>query len=380
MKLRRLTRLPLLLTISLGLYAGCDVDHTTPAEVEPDQSCVPVELPYRLNWLGGDNGVSVKLPDQRILWLFGDSFVGNPQLGRAQASFVSNTVGVSKCVSGQFKIDYFWGWAGPRPAAVYRPAPGYAYWPAEAFVHNSELFILYWKVEYTPGGLGFTVRGATVGRIASTSGWDPAYWSVQYFDLVDIVDDVDGAIPAANAVVVGSHVYLYASLTGPNVTLNSIILVRSPLSTFASNDQTLEYFSNADVWEPGLNVIDAKILVETGATKFNSEYHESIGKWIVTYVLPFRSNAILMRTADNLEGPWSPEVPIYEIPELIPGHPSYSPNVFCYGGEEHYQYQMDTSLLLTYCCNSFDSQQLLSDMSLYKPVLVTVPIETPLEG
>ena len=362
---------------------GCDVDHTTPAQVEPDQSCVPTQLPYNLNWLnwlGGDNGVSVRLPDQRVLWLFGDTFVGSSQGGRASAAFVSNTVGVSKCVKGQFRIDYFWGWDDRyRPGAVFE-SPGHAYWPAEAFVHNGELFILFWKIKYAKGGLGFTVKGATVGRIATTSGWDPTYWSVQYFDLVKISDDtVDTALPIANAVVVGDYVYLHASLTGRNVILNSIILTRSPLATFGTKDQMLEYFSNVDTWEPGLDVSDAKVLVETGATKYNVEYHEAQGKWIATYVLPFQSSSILMRTADKLEGPWAPEIPIYEIPELIPGHPSYSQNVFCYGGDEHYQYHTDTSLMLTYSCNSFDGYQLLSDMSLYKPVLVTVPIEIPVE-
>src|SRR5689334_15647058 len=46
-------------------------------------------------WLGGDAAISVPLSSDRVLWLFGDSFVDETApYTRSEATFVHNTVAV----------------------------------------------------------------------------------------------------------------------------------------------------------------------------------------------------------------------------------------------------------------------------------------------
>ena len=51
--------------------------------------CVP-SFPYDDGWLGGDAAYSIRLSDTRSIWLFGDSFVGDP--GRNTSPWIQNGV------------------------------------------------------------------------------------------------------------------------------------------------------------------------------------------------------------------------------------------------------------------------------------------------
>ena len=68
--------------------------------------CTP-QFPYLQGWLGGDEAYSISLNAGRVLWLFGDSFVGSEaQTSRAGATMIANTVAVSTCTAGKWNIRY----------------------------------------------------------------------------------------------------------------------------------------------------------------------------------------------------------------------------------------------------------------------------------
>src|SRR5260370_17313715 len=66
--------------------------------------CTP-QFPYLQGWLGGDEAYSISLNAGRVLWLFGDSFVGSEaQTSRAGATMIANTVAVSTCTAAKWNI------------------------------------------------------------------------------------------------------------------------------------------------------------------------------------------------------------------------------------------------------------------------------------
>jgi hypothetical protein len=55
------------------------------------------------------------------------------------------------------------------------------------------------------------------------------------------------------------------------------------------------------------------------------------------------------------------------------GDPRYTPNVFCYAAKEHPELEITGKIAFTYACNSVKEPEILKDMRLYRPNLVTMP-------
>ncbi len=89
-----------------ALIAGCA---STPGPAGQSH-CMPA-FPYQDGWLGADSAYSVPLSERETLWLFGDTFVGEPgQPDRRGARFIHNSIARSHCDErGSWSIRYHWG-------------------------------------------------------------------------------------------------------------------------------------------------------------------------------------------------------------------------------------------------------------------------------
>ena len=80
---------------------------------------------------------------------------------------------------------------------------------------------------------------------------------------------------------------------------------------------------------------------------------------------------IMLRTAPAVTGPWSQEIPVYDVPaEQLAG------GVFCYAGKAHPEFSPPGSLELvfSYMCNTDGIPPLLNRTDIYVPQLVRVAI------
>ena len=95
-----------------------------------------------------DGGWSVPLGG-RLLWLFGDTFVGaDGQADRAQAAFIHNSIALSECgPDGRFDVRYAWGRSedGAPRAFVERDAGWW--WLFGGFLHEGRLYVGMLEVE-----------------------------------------------------------------------------------------------------------------------------------------------------------------------------------------------------------------------------------------
>src|ERR1700756_4952151 len=101
------TIIVLLLTHSLAWQAPGSKNPGNPAK---DATPLPM-FPYAEGWLGADDAYSVPLADGKSIWLFGDTFVGDPttKLRSKSKTMVRNSVGISTCVPGKgCSMQYFW--------------------------------------------------------------------------------------------------------------------------------------------------------------------------------------------------------------------------------------------------------------------------------
>ena len=137
------------------LLSACAGRHQPPQfTVEP----LPLyEALFQRNqgWTGGDGVFSVGLDPNRVLWLFGDTFIGEVKEGRhIDAVLVNNSIAIQKgkdpLTSG---INFYYGEAvKDKPEAFFRPSDGVGwFWPYHGVRTKDGLFLFLIQIERTDG-------------------------------------------------------------------------------------------------------------------------------------------------------------------------------------------------------------------------------------
>lgn len=330
--------------------------------------CVP-SFPYDDGWLGADAAYSIRLSDSKSVWLFGDSFVGEPgRKNRSGSKMVSNTIAISSCAGGTWRIRYYWR---NRRAKLPQPffisgVEQFHYWPLDGFYVNGTLYVALAKIVDQPKGgpFGFEMIGVRLAKIANPLD-DPTRWTVKYLDL----SDSKVAFPGVATIVSGDHVYLYTVLDDAQHKSHPMILARIPIAQLDRPRDAIEYLANDGTWKAGGGWQDARIIIDRGATEMSVRYHASIKKWIAVQngPQPF-SHEIVIRKAPALEGPWSEPESIYSFPEMKKSDPRYDQDTFCYAAKEHAEFTSATgSTVVTYACNSLELRKQIENMTIYRP-------------
>jgi len=333
--------------------------------------CTP-SFPYNEGWLGGDAAYSIRLSDTEAVWLFGDSFVGDPsRKTRSGSRMVSNTIAISSCAKGSWSIRYYWRNRGaevPQPfftSGVER----FHYWPLDGFYLSGTLYVALAKIVHEPkdSPFGFEMIGVSLARISNPLD-DPARWTVKYLDL----SDSKLAFPGVTTIVSGDYVYLYAVLDDAQHKSHPMILARIAIKQIDRPRDSIRYLTNDGAWKAAGDLNNARIVIDRGATEMSVRYHTSINKWIAVQNGPeLFSGEIVVREAPTLEGPWSEPEPIYSFPQMSKGDPQYDRDTFCYAAKEHPEFSPPTgSMVMTYVCNSMTFQKLIENMSVYRPEVV----------
>ncbi|MCP3984998.1 MAG: DUF4185 domain-containing protein [bacterium] len=390
---------PALVALACVGLSGC----LSPLPPPETTHCDPA-FPYQQGWLGGDAAFSVPLAPGRSLWLFGDTFVGEPdQRSRRGAAFVRNSIAVSHCdAEGHWSIDYRWG-TGPDGAAAFldRGETGKWWWLFDGFTYREDLYIGLLEVESAPPrgplAMPFGFTGVELARISNPQ-QDPAEWRFERLRL----SHGSLALPVSAMVVHEEHVYFFTFLDRQARSYPRI-LVRLPLAHLESGrsdlESGLETLATDGHWQAGLRPLGAKILMQDDATEMSVHYLPSEGVWLSLYAHPslqgdfpegLASDTVWVRTAPSLSGPWSPRRPLFRMPEFDPSQPGgYDPHTACYAAKAHPQLSAPGRVTFTYVCNLFAGPdgdagevlgRLVDELGLYRPIPVSVGLPSDLLG
>ena len=114
----------------------------------------PRRFPCDQPWQGADAAYSIPLPDGRDVWIFGDTLYGDKRLVIGEEPrMVHNTVGMSTCENGKWKIDYtFHHDANGKLGSIFKPQQnnGTCYWALDGVEYNNELWITLLCVRNAP--------------------------------------------------------------------------------------------------------------------------------------------------------------------------------------------------------------------------------------
>jgi uncharacterized protein DUF4185 len=345
------------------------------AKNPPHLACTP-SFPFQQPWLGADAAYSIPLQDGRDVWIFGDTLYGaKRQVTGDDPRMVHNSIGISTCENGKWKIDY----TIRRDAkgdldSFFKPQQnkGTYYWALDGVEHDHEFWITLVCVRNVPNSnafaLGFEICGTDMARLTGLKE-DPQYWKLSYFPLVP---ESVHANPSASTLIEGDYLYIYTLYEQGS---RPQILTRIPLKGLDDPKKNLQYLGSDNQWHDGIEPAKAKIIMSKGASEMSVRYHPELKKWIAVMVDPqIFSDKVLLRTSPSMTGPWTDGDVIYRIPELQKNSAGYDADTFCYAGKEHPEFEKPGELVFTYVCNTMKPKQLEMNAGIYFPKVVRMPM------
>lgn len=341
------------------------------------QKCVP-SFPFKDGWLGGDGDVSVPLNDTTSVFIFSDTYVGSKNQQSRQEpgmSMVSNTIAIQNCMAdGETDVRYFWNkMYTEKPEPFFKSfTDRYKFWVIDAFTANGRLYVVLSKIGPKLGAapddiFNFSHLGFTLAKISNPNDI-PVEWKIELSPLPDFKH---------YNMEIGCHVqldqYLYFFISLDDT---SQYLVRKQIKDIDKPDIPFEYYARNKKWKQGIKPNDM-FEIAKGFRCNSVNFHPDIKKWVMISDILFMDNKIKMRTAPSLEGPWSDEMVIYEIPEMTPGNSLYDKSNFCYLAREQKQYYdaKNHSMLITYDINNTDFSKIISNSKIYTPKVIKVPLK-----
>jgi hypothetical protein len=299
---------------------------------------------YGNGWTGGDVAYSIRLPDNRDLWLFGDTFLGevNPDRSRAPQGFVNNSFVI---MDGQEATTL----VGSGPSAFVKPENAdEKYWPQHGFVKNNKLYVLMytWKNTGTGGAFGFKYIRTDLA----------------IFDLPSITLTEIKPIPGSSKVIWGAgimehgdHIYIYGSEDTPEENYMHLARIRSD-----DVEGTWEYFT-AFGWAQ--DAAASKRIIE-GVSNHFSVFQYNDAYYLINHEDGF-SHKINRYKATKPEGPFTDKLLIYTTPSL-------GASTWTYNAKAHIQYLQDGKLLISHDANTLEFNDLFKNADFYRPYFVWV--------
>jgi hypothetical protein len=314
------------------------------------------------HWLGGDAAVSIALDHERVLWLFGDSFVDmGIAPSRAGAHFVRNSVALQHGRDPEHAGIRFYARAAESGPSSFFPEQGADwFWPGHGVYDGGELTIFLERVrrDPSPGGLGFRSAGWSALRVHDARA-EPEAWQLDALPVPDT-----GAIGLVGVAVVLEADAVYAfGVREPGD--RALVLLRWSRADFARGDlMHPEFFLGGD---RGFGAGDPAVVMDEGATEL-SVSRAARGGYIEVQSRGFGGAPIAWRSAPALTGPWSALRDVYR-----PEEASRS-GVIVYAARAHPELEAGADLVLTYASNALEPSRVLDDLTLYFPRFARVAL------
>lgn len=314
-------------------------------------------------WTGGDGVFSVGLDPNRVLWLFGDTLIGEVKEGRhIDAVLVNNSVAIQKgkepLTTG---ITFYYGEAVKgKPEAFLRPSDGVGwFWPYHGVRTKDGLFLFLIQVERTDGLPGFDFRAVAtwLGKVSNPDD-PPESWQVSQ---QKIPWSGENRLWGSSVLVKGKDCYIFGTVDEPadGVRQNHLVLARVPAAHIMDFDQWRFYANGKWVDEAAR----AEDLSANVANEFSVSFQPVINQYLLLYTQGSLSEYMVFHLAPEPQGPWSEPVRFSRCPEA-----QWDPRIFCYAAKGHPEISLSPEeLIVTYTTNSMDMTLIESDARLYRP-------------
>ena len=280
-------------------------------------------VPQDTGWQGGDAAHSIKLNDNRVLWLFGDTFIGKNDYGQRKVLFphINNSLAITKKINeSNIDLKFYWKNKNGSPSSFFpslNKTPDIYYWPTNGLLIKGNLIILCFSIQGNFDGkyLDFWSTVGTNMIIVSNPKDDPNDWETEYVEL-GIGNNQFGI----HSGLYFDDPYIYFlgyKKDAPNG--NHAILARAIFSKLIQNksSDSIEYFCENGgelIWTQSNKNI--KKLFIPGNTESSIIYLNKRKIFLCTTYDPLESKLYLL-VAKKITGPWHGPFEIFQNPDHI---------------------------------------------------------------
>jgi hypothetical protein len=323
-------------------------------------------------WTGGDGAYSVALNEHKVIWFFGDTWIGQIKNNRhVNATLVNNSVAIQHGRSpAEAEIEFHFGRTDDgRPAALLQPDDGRGwFWIFDGVMLDKRLYVFLIQVERTAGDavFDFNVMGAWLGQVDNPQD-RPVQWQVRQFKIPWVEFSVSRGILWGSAVIpFNNFLYIYGTIEDRQnaVPRKHMILARVPISMPADFSQW-RFYADGN-WVPDFR--RASRLCENVPHEYSVSYLPALKQFALVYSQDGLSKNIMARLSPEPQGPWNDPIPLYQCPEA-----DWDDSIFCYAAKAHaILSEAPNELVLTYIANSIDFNTMADDARLYRPRFLRV--------
>ncbi len=334
-------------------------------------------------WTGADGAATLPLSGERLLWLFGDSFIGPVRAGKHAegTAMVNNTIAVSGVGASPPAIRFLWNTRGPQPAAWAVPEQkGEWFWPASGGVtapgpDGRDRLVLFMsriaRIDASDSVWNFRARGTTA-LIVHNPGEAPEAWKASQSTLTTLPTE-----PGSRLLMWGSGAEIVPGKNGPEVMIlgidetnvfdKKLMLARAPAAS-------VEHFSS---WKFRTQTgwsereADATPVLSGMSSELSLHRVRLRGRdcLVLVYSEGNLGRGILARVCSYPDGEWSEPVRLYDCPE-----PGADRNLMVYSAKGHPEVSRHGEMLVSYSVNSTDFKDVLAHADKYRPRFIHVPL------
>ncbi|MCJ7772362.1 MAG: DUF4185 domain-containing protein, partial [Desulfobacterales bacterium] len=314
-----------------------------------------------------DGAYSIELPDNKVLWLYGDTWVGKIHNNKhVDAVLINNSIAIQNNKNPvDASINFFFSQTSEgNPDAFIKPADGKGwFWIYHGLMAEKGLYLFLIQIDRT-GSIsepGFKIIGTWLGHVLNPN-HHPDQWRItqQRIPWERITDSGD-MLFGSSLLLDNGHIYIYGTSEDiiHNVHHKYMILARVPAGSLDKFDKW-RFFSNGK-WVDDFSL--ASRICSDMANEYSVSYLPVFDKYITVYTEKSVSENIMIRFAPEPYGPWSEPVSIFKCPEV-----KWDDNIFCYAAKAHPALtSAPDELIITYVANSSDFWKMAADARLYRP-------------
>lgn len=335
------------------------------------------ETPFRRNsdgWLGGDCAFSLPVSKDRVLWLFGDSFVRNDnQMNREGTFFINNSIAIQtgNLLTDKNSLHFYWRKENDDRRAFFETANETGFlWSLSAIMINKKLFVFAVRIENVDPTkvFGFRQIGQEIIRIDNPHD-DPGKWKMSFFKLPwqpKLGSFVSNFFKADDYLYIYGYRNTRPGWTDPIINL-VIARIKNEHTHQIYDTKNWEYLDGTTGrWSPDIH--HTLPVIEHFTTEFSISFLPEFKKYVLIANDWKHPHPITVRFSETPFGPFGEPKIVYHCPEI-----EWSPNYFCYAAKAHPEMsQQPNELIVSYMTNSKIFQDCFDDLRIYFPRFVKI--------
>ena len=316
-------------------------------------------------WLGGDSAYSIDLGANRVLWLFGDSFIATGGgLTRAQSTLVHNSVAIQTGYDPtSAAMAFYWATRNGAPASLFPEVGAEWLWPGHGARLGDRLILFFMRIKSDPGTLGF-LTDAAKALLVDNPDDPPTQWITHPIALPP--NGFGVLLGAGGCTVLGAFLDCFSPVEPGN---HDIYLIRWAVAdAMIGNLSRPDWYAGPAGWVAGSSLTERPPPIFTGGqTELSVHFDSLTRRFIEVQTDGFGGANLATRDALLLEGAWSPLETLFRPLE------SNNPNTLVYSAKAHPELSGGATAI-TYCTNNTDWNALLNDPNIYFPRFVKLTL------